>query len=244
MPNEKESFGSRWSRRKQLVAEEAAKDKKIASGEIQEDSVDSNAAEEVVDPEVLRAEKKAQLNALTDEDMPDIETLDESSDYSGFMSTGVSEGLRTMALRKLFKSKVYNVRDGLDDYDGDYTFFEKLDPTTITSDMKHMVEVEAKRALAKEEQEKAEQLAEAEYANADAEDVGSQDDDSVSEFDDALDDAETQNPELASDTTDDSLLNNDDLINDDSVVEASSTQNTNYNDEADKADNRNNEDVA
>ena len=151
MPVENETLVSRWSRRKQLVAEEAALEQKIASGEI----VD---AELIVDPETLREEKLAELNALTDEDMPDLETLGEDSDYTGFMSVNVSEGLRKMALKKLFHSKTYNIRDGLDEYDGDYTFFEKLDPLTITSDMKHMIEVEARRALEKEQQEEEQRL--------------------------------------------------------------------------------------
>jgi metallophosphoesterase superfamily enzyme len=63
-----------------------------------------------------------------------------------------------MALKKLFHSKTYNIRDGLDEYDDDYTFFEKLDPLTITSDMKHMIEVEARRALEKEQQEEEKRL--------------------------------------------------------------------------------------
>ena len=82
---------------------------------------------------------------LTDEDMPALESLDEGSDYSGFLSPGVSEELRRRALRKLFMSAVFNVRDGLDDYDEDFTSFEALGDI-VTSDMKHMAEVEAERA--------------------------------------------------------------------------------------------------
>jgi len=150
MPVENESFVSRWSRRKQQVLKEESQEKELS---------EVTDAEVVVDPEVLREEQLAKLNALTDEDMPDLDTLDEDSDYSGFMSVNVSEGLRKMALKKLFQGKSFNIRDGLDEYDGDYTSFEKLDPLTITSDMKHMIDVEAKRMLAKkEEQEEAERL--------------------------------------------------------------------------------------
>ena len=38
----------------------------------------------------------------------------------------VSESLRRLALRKLFHGADFNIRDGLDDYDGDYTSFVKL----------------------------------------------------------------------------------------------------------------------
>ena len=164
MSVENESLISRWSRRKQLVAEEAANDKKNASGKIIDEK-------QIVDPEILREEKLAQLNTLTDADMPDLETLDESSDYSGFMSSGVSESLRKMALRKLFQGQTYSFRDGLDDYDGDYTSFAKLDPATITSDMRHMIAVEAKRQLAKEEEEQRRLLAESSDYESNVEEI-------------------------------------------------------------------------
>lgn len=85
---------------------------------------------------------------LTDADMPPIESLDENSDFTGFMSSGVSAELRKLALRKMFKASVFNVRDGLDDYDDDYTSFVPRGDL-ITSDMKHMAGVEARRALEK-----------------------------------------------------------------------------------------------
>ncbi|MFT5607466.1 MAG: hypothetical protein ACI9PZ_001268, partial [Parvicella sp.] len=106
-----------------------------------------------------REQKLEQLNQLTDADMPEIESLDEEADFSNFMSKGVSEALRKRALKKLFHGASYNLRDGLDEYDDDYTFFEKLDPNTITSDMKHMIEVEAKKErLLLEEQALQEEL--------------------------------------------------------------------------------------
>ncbi len=150
MTIKKEGFVSRWSRRKQEVVNETAVEDlpEIVDGE--EIIVD-----EPVDEGTLAEQRLEKLNALTDEDMPDIETLNEDSDFSGFMSTGVSETLRKMALQKLFQGKSYNIRDGLDEYDGDYTSFEKLDPSIITCDMKHIIEVEAEKArLAKEEQKK------------------------------------------------------------------------------------------
>jgi hypothetical protein len=81
---------------------------------------------------------------LTDADMPPIESLTEDSDYSGFLSPNVSEALRRQALRKLFSSASFNIRDGLDDYDDNFTQFEKLGDI-ITADMKHQLEKEAQR---------------------------------------------------------------------------------------------------
>ena len=96
--------------------------------------------------------------ALTDADMPDIDTLGEDSDFTGFMSPGVSDKLRNLALRKLFHAPVFNIRDGLDEYDEDYTTFEKLGDI-VTCDMKHQIEVQERKrleALEREEQARAE----------------------------------------------------------------------------------------
>lgn len=79
---------------------------------------------------------------LTDADMPDLDSMDEHSDYQGFLSPGVSEELRRLALRKLFKSEAFAMRDGLDDYDEDYRSFEALG-NVITADMRHQMERQA-----------------------------------------------------------------------------------------------------
>ena len=132
-----EGFLGRWSRLKKENNEPEATQESQApaeSGPASEPA--SNAA---------REESPKETRTLTDEDMPPLETLDENSDYSAFLSPGVSEELRRLAMRKLFSAPQFNVRDGLDDYDEDYTQFARLDPGVITADMKYMMEVEAKR---------------------------------------------------------------------------------------------------
>lgn len=81
---------------------------------------------------------------LTDADMPPLASLTETSDYSGFLSAGVSEGLRRLALRKLFHGTAFNVTDGLDDYAEDFTKFAKLGDV-ITQDLRYRMAVEAER---------------------------------------------------------------------------------------------------
>lgn len=151
---EHESFASRWSRRKQQVQQEPKQD---TSESILADIKSQGFPEDLESPQKTPEEQRLEaLNALTDEDMPDIKTLGEDSDYSGFMSINVSEELRKIALKKLFHGKSYNLRDGLDEYDGNYSSsnFEKLDPAIITCDMKHLLKVEAEKLLAKEAEEK------------------------------------------------------------------------------------------
>jgi Protein of unknown function (DUF3306) len=58
---------------------------------------------------------------LSDADMPRVETLKDTDDYSVFMSPGVSEPLRLQALRKLFHSAACNRSDGLANYAEDYS---------------------------------------------------------------------------------------------------------------------------
>ena len=86
------------------------------------------------------------LPPLADEDMPPLETLTEESDYTGFLSPKVSDELRKLALRKLFHGSQFNICDGLDDYDEDFTKFAKLGDV-ITAEMRQRAELEALKKL-------------------------------------------------------------------------------------------------
>ena len=133
----------RWARRKREVAREnkAADEarERGASRDLSEAAHDGRESTgDASEPAIVEE------NVPTDEDMPSLDSLDENSDYSGFLSPGVSEGLRRRALRKLFSSAVFNIPDGLDDYDDDFTSFAALGDI-VTSDMRHQAEVEAER---------------------------------------------------------------------------------------------------
>jgi hypothetical protein len=125
-----ESLLARWSRRKLEVDGNAAD----SLPEVGEGSARASVAEKA----------DAETRPLTDADMPAVETLTEESDFSAFMSSGVSDELRNLALRKLFHTPEFNIRDGFDDYDEDYTSFEELGGI-ITSDMKHQVEMQQRK---------------------------------------------------------------------------------------------------
>lgn len=136
-----EPFVRRWSRRKHAARE--GEDQ--APGEGPDSARAEPPAGEGATPAAEAPERGATSTAAheedlpTDADMPPIESLDADSDYSGFLSPRVSETLRRMALRKLFGLSAFNVRDGLDDYDFDYTHFDPLG-ATVTADMKHHAE--------------------------------------------------------------------------------------------------------
>jgi len=122
-----ESFISRWSRLKQ-----------------QQQTAQVPAAEETAQ-QALSVEPQRDIHQLTDSDMPPLESLDESSDYSVFLSEKVSKSLRKAALRKMFHLPALNVVDGLDDYAEDYTHFEPLGDI-LTHDMLRLAKREAKVA--------------------------------------------------------------------------------------------------
>ena len=116
---------------------------------------------------------------LTDDDMPPIDTLSASSDLTGFFNRGVSAKLRRAALRHVFQLPSYNVRDGLNDYDDDFTYFEPLGDT-VTSDMKwHAARKERERLERERLEEEAQQAEDARLAETDDEttdDAGESDD--------------------------------------------------------------------
>ncbi len=130
---EAEPFLARWARRKEAVREaeheEAPSPDVLSPAEEQALAPSEDATTQSTEPE----------RVLTDEDMPDIESLTPDSDVSGFFSPGVSEALRKKALRKLFHTSRFNIKDGLDDYDDDYTLLQPLGDT-VPWDMKRQQE--------------------------------------------------------------------------------------------------------
>lgn len=122
-----ESFLRRWSRRKHEA--EAVEDR----------------APPAADPVAPPHDPPAPV--LTDADMPPIESLTPDSDFSGFMSPGVSEALRQQALRVLFRSPGLNVRCPLD---SEYYDCANMTPlgSVVTHEMREEMEREAKKKLA------------------------------------------------------------------------------------------------
>ena len=130
-----EPFLERWSRRKRAQGENG-----------------STGQETEMTAAVSAEDTPPAEPALSDADMPPIESLDGDSDYSPFMSPGVSEQLRTRALRKLFHQPAFNITDGLNDYDEDFTRFAGLGDT-VTHEMKRMLQRELEERTRASEQQ-------------------------------------------------------------------------------------------
>ena len=159
MTQSEDNFIGRWSRRKRerekgvKPSQPADNDQELAA----EATVEPDSPREVSDTEVaVTTPANGQVPAPvspTDADMVALDTLDADSDYAPFMSEGVSGELRKAALKKLFFSGKFAARDGLDDYDDDFTNFEPLGDT-VTSDMKFHARRKEKARLAKLEEER------------------------------------------------------------------------------------------
>ena len=117
-------FLARWSRRK-LEARTGSID-------------DSAEVLQTEEPQAVPPVAAPPERELTDADMPPLDSLTADSDFTPFMSPGVSDGLRRLALRKLFSQPAFNITDGLNDYDEDFTQFAGLG-NIVTHEMKRLL---------------------------------------------------------------------------------------------------------
>jgi Protein of unknown function (DUF3306) len=93
----------------------------------------------------------APARVLTDVDMPPIDSLDEHSDYSPFMSPGVSEALRRAALRRLFRAPQFNVLCELEGEFFDARGYQSLG-NIVTYEMRDALERELAKAKSSAEE--------------------------------------------------------------------------------------------
>lgn len=118
------SFLSRWSQRK--LEQQSVPDADIQP--LSQPESDPGEVQAVVSDELPDGE----VRVLTDEDMPALETLHEGSDFSQFFSNGVSDELRDLALQRLFRLPEFNLRDGLNDYDEDFSRMTALSEAVVS----------------------------------------------------------------------------------------------------------------
>ncbi len=70
-------------------------------------------------------------------DLPPIDQLGPDSDFSAFMDRRVDDGLRRLALKKLFGDPRLNAADGLDVFSEDYSLLEDL-PQEMVAKLEHV----------------------------------------------------------------------------------------------------------
>jgi hypothetical protein len=163
MADRETNFISRWSRRKRdprpeeepadLAGESAAVPAAAGTAD-PTDPADRTDPEDGGDDAAGDPEVVAKL--------PDIESLDETSDFTAFMAKGVPEILRRRALRKLWRlNPIFANLDGLNDYDEDFT-----DAANVLTEIKTIYKVGKGMVSEETAEEKAEEKA-GETAGAD-----------------------------------------------------------------------------
>jgi hypothetical protein len=149
---QQEDFLARWSRRKALSrkGEELPEPPEDAEEKTQDAlQADQDAVAGVESP---APEQVAETGGDEIPELPPLETLDENSDYSAFLGKGVPPDLKQKALQKLFHSPKFNIRDGLDDYDWDFTNPKPLGDI-VTAEMRYRVQRELERLAGLDEDE-------------------------------------------------------------------------------------------
>ncbi|XKF15719.1 DUF3306 domain-containing protein [Halomonas sp. BLK-85] len=118
----------RWSRAKRglpvddgsALEADASPGEPLSSSVAEDETLKDEASNADELPEEAVSEEVPPAPGSLDHTLPDPETLDAGSDFSAFMSPGVSSTLRRKALRQLWSTGDYNIRDGLNDYDQDF----------------------------------------------------------------------------------------------------------------------------
>jgi hypothetical protein len=121
MSHERETFLSRWSRRKH----DAGRDAQVATAQPDAAGAVPVVPDAAAVPGDPRDNDKSQQVPPA---LPPIDTLTPQSDFRDFLHPQVDEGVKRAALKKLFSDPHFNVMDGLDVYIDDYS---KPDPLPL-----------------------------------------------------------------------------------------------------------------
>ncbi|MEJ2272961.1 MAG: DUF3306 domain-containing protein [Woeseiaceae bacterium] len=139
---EHEEFLTRWSKRKALAREGA--DLPEPDDDPVGDSIAGDADDAPRENAAGQDDTGQGAAAPATLDLPPIESLGEDSDYAAFLAAEVPADVQRKALRKLFQSPKFNVRDGLDDYDLDFSSPEPLGDI-VTAEMRRRLRQELER---------------------------------------------------------------------------------------------------
>jgi hypothetical protein len=124
------NFFSRWSQRKQAVKQGAPLSEPLPNASTQPQSnplqgtprhatqaTHATALPKNTAPNSESTDPKEPAKALT---LEDVSKLTPESDFTSYMTQGVSPEVRNAAMKKLLADPHYNIMDGLDIYIGDY----------------------------------------------------------------------------------------------------------------------------
>ena len=124
------NFFSRWSQRKQAVKQGVPLDEALPAAKTQPQAnplqvtsqngplvTQAGAIQKNTPPNSQSATTEEPAKVLT---LEDVSKLTPESDFTSYMTQGVSPEVRNAAMKKLLADPHYNIMDGLDIYIGDY----------------------------------------------------------------------------------------------------------------------------
>ena len=163
------NFFSRWSQRKldestdkALEAEQPVEETSVTSSEPSSQTLSS--AEELTPNDPTSIEPTNALEESADTKESASETTEELS-MAQLLVSEASESVKKAALRKLFLSEEFNVRDGLDDYDDDYSNLKSLSEGVAES-LRDWVKEKVEEETPSEQEQATENQEEASINNA------------------------------------------------------------------------------
>lgn len=131
------NFFSRWSQRKlNKETDEPSEQERIEASAVEVEPAADDASVDVGDaPEALASEADQSAvkpeqnlpNSEVEREVASAEEQDpEKMSLANLLVSQVEESAKKAAMRKLFMSEEFNIRDGLDDYDEDYSNLKAL----------------------------------------------------------------------------------------------------------------------
>lgn len=124
------NFFSRWSQRKlNKETDEPSEQEPIEASALEVEPAADDSSVDVGDaPEALSSEAEQDLpNSKVEQEVASAEEQDpEKMSLANLLVSQVEESAKKAAMRKLFMSEEFNIRDGLDDYDEDYSNLKAL----------------------------------------------------------------------------------------------------------------------
>jgi hypothetical protein len=184
MTDEDEGRLTRWSRRKRQE-QQGRRGGAAPAAVASVDPAFTPAPGEAGLPAAVPVDDAGEAEAVDEEavkDLPPVDSLDKDSDYTPFLNAGVPGKLARAALRKLWSSDpAFNIRDGLDDYDEDFTIIEAMKGALEDKlgDGKDKVAKADEADAAEEGVEEVEDVEDVEEDMDEAEDVGEGEDDDL-----------------------------------------------------------------
>ncbi|WP_191117416.1 DUF3306 domain-containing protein [Vibrio campbellii] len=161
------SFFSRWSKRKLEETTTEPTDAKVV-GSVESTEPETAQAHEELSTEAQTLATEASAIETESQETSSETTAPEEMSVAQLLVSEASESVKKAALRKMFLSEEFNVRDGLDDYDDDYSNLKPLSEG-VAETLRDWVKEKTEEEPAEETTQSTESREESDIESADVE---------------------------------------------------------------------------